>query len=181
MLIIIGIMLVLSLFIVAFLKPEEQRIQISYAEAQNDKEKVKLVKPSLFGIDNKNQHFKLTASSGVQLYNEEYAYFYDVIGKMELFQAEDVLSIAAKQCDVDLNKKQLRLTKEVILELGVNKYNAFTDVLCVSLRNGNMWGDKEIIVRSKTGEIKANSFNFNSQSRVLNFEGNVVAIIENDG
>lgn len=174
---VIGSLLVLVTMALPFFSPHEERLHISYAKAIDEGGRVKLMNPVLYGEDNKNQPFKILADDGFQSYEGKEAYFNNVIGEMVMSRNQAKMRISAKQCRIDLKDNYLDLVGEVLLH-SKNNYDASTDKATMSLESNDVWGEVPIEVHSKSGEIKANKFHFQSMNKVLTFEGRVITIID---
>jgi len=176
-LIVLGGLLISSILMTPFLNPHEQRLQITYTESQDKEGKMRLLNPMLYGMDGKRQAFKIMARNGIQLHESEEVFFEDVSGEIELSRDRSKINMSAKQCIINTESSQMDLLNDVRLKSS-NSYTAKTEKAYVSLKSNDIWSDMPIEVSSNSGEIKADKFYFNSNEKILTFEGHVMTVID---
>lgn len=176
-LVVMGAVLVISIGILPFANPHEQRLKISYTKSIDDEGRMKLIKPVLYGMDGKRQAFKILAENGVQMHNGQEVFFEDVSGEIELSRDHSKIGVIARQCNIDTEENNLHLIGGVHLNSSDN-YSALSEKVTISLRNNDIWSDMPIEIKSKSGQIKADTFYFKSNQKIMTFEGRVITIID---
>lgn len=175
----IVVLLLLYIISLLFILPNSDRIKIVYSHALNEGDKLKIIKPTLYGLSNKNEVFKVTASSGVQSSDDKGKdfLFNNVVGKIVMNRDSSTVTLTADKGIIYPSQESMNLLGNVAIK-STSKYQAETDEATISLENYDVWGEVPISMSSQYGAITASKFHFFNNKQTIVFEGNVVTVIK---
>lgn len=165
------------MILLLFILPNSDAIKIVYSQALNEGDKLKIIKPILYGLNNKKEVFKITASSGVQLSDAKELLFDEVVGEMVMNRDTSTVSITSDKGMIYPSQESMNLLGNVTMKSTAN-YEAETEEATISLKNYDIWGEAPISMSSKYGTITANKFHFSNNKQTVTFEGNVITVIK---
>jgi lipopolysaccharide export system protein LptC len=164
----------LALAVVAFaLRPREtERVTITFERTNQLDNDLTMVNPRLTGTDDKGLPFIVSAASAVQEgQGSGRVRLTDIRAEMTLDDGT-LVHVTAAQGVVDTGTRQLDVTGGIKFA-SADGYVAETQSAKADLRTGIVSGTEPVRATGKFGELTANSFTFDKDTKKLRFDGKV--------
>lgn len=175
LLLILGVVLLVSIIILLIKKPSDERLKIAYTTSVEGDGLMKITNTFLYGIDVKNQGFKIHAKNGVQK-DASNINFKDLTGDISL-NDKSVVNVESEECNLNTENQVLSLHGNVKIKSTKGHYGA-SDSISISLYNKDIWSETLVNIKTPSGKVKSDSFRYESRNGIIRFEGNVVTVID---
>lgn len=175
LLLIVGVILIISIVFLFIRNPSDERLKIAYTTFVEGDGLMKITNTFLYGLDVKNQSFKIHAKNGVQK-DASNIKFKDVIGDISL-DDKSVVNVESEECNLNTENQVLSLHGNVKIK-STKGHIGSSDSVSISLYNKDIWSEVPVNIGTPSGKVKSNSFRYESRNGIIRFEGNVVTVID---
>lgn len=167
----LSLLMIGTIVIMPLLHGDKEGIRLAFSGVQeNAKTLPVMTNPAFQGVDEKNQPYYVTADSATQLSAQEIS-LSNVQGDM-LAENNAWLSVKAKKGLINNDTKMMRLMQDVRL-YHLDGYEFRTQSVDIDMGARTAKGTQSIAGFGPIGDIKANGFEWDHESQVLYFNGNV--------
>lgn len=155
-----------------FLARQPARVNMSYEKLGPVKNDLAMVKPRLTGEDAKGNPFVITADRAIQVAGDPKR------ARLEKVQADlsldrgQWLNADAARGQVDMNQGSLELNGGINV-FSDQGYELHTKSASVDLKKGQVHGREEVTGHGPLGDLRADQFAFDRDSRLLTLDGHV--------
>lgn len=171
----LGVVLLISIIILLIKNPSDERLKIAYTTSMEGDGLMKITNTFLYGLDVKNQGFKIHAKNGIQKDTSNINFKY-LTGDISL-NDKSVVNIESEECDLNTENQVLSLHGNVKIKSTKGHYAA-SDSISISLYNKDIWSETLVNIKTPSGKVKSDSFRYESRNGIIRFEGNVVTVID---
>ncbi len=165
------VLLVLVLILWPLFRPAEDKFNITFESAElSEGAAPKMIRPRFYGLDDKNSPYNLTADEAIQE-GKDSIRLKAVSGDITLKDGTWV-AMLADEGKIDIPARRLYLYGSVNL-FADSGYEVFTESATLSLKEGVMEGNEEVLVQGTQGTLKAQGFVLKDNGKNMNFKGRV--------
>ena len=168
----LSIILILLIIVVPLINADKEGLRLAFnTVSEVGSESVPVMKnPTFQGVDEDNQPYVVTADSALQQ-DEDTIIVNNVQGDM-LTEGDTWLSVKANKGTINNTEKHMQLTDDVRL-MHQDGYEFRTEFVAIDLNSHVAQGNQPVQGFGPMGEIRADGFSWQNDSRVLRFSGNV--------
>lgn len=165
------VLLVLILILWPVFRPAEDKFNITFESTERSESDVpRMIRPRFYGLDEKNSPYNLSSDEAIQE-GKDFIRLKKVSGDITLKDGTWVAMLADEGI-IDIPARKLTLYGSVNL-FADSGYEIFTETASISLKEGVVEGDQDVLVQGVQGTLKAQGFVLKDDGKNMNFKGRV--------